>query len=568
MAIMNFNTMNQTYRQLMGNGLVYRIPPFQRDYSWTSDEWDDLWQDIIAMFELDGEPAHYMGYLVLQSSDNKIFDVIDGQQRLTTLSILILAALKSLKQLSDSGNEADRNNQREQQIRNSFIGYLDPITLVPQSKLVLNRHNDRFYQNHIVPLTRLPQRGLNASEHLLRKAFEWFSDKLGTLPKRNGEDIARFIENLVDKLFFTVITVTDELNAFKVFETLNARGVRLSATDLLKNYLFSVVSNENPHENEIKKLEDDWESIVSLLGSEDFPDFLRVYWNSRYKLVRKSELFKTVRKEIQNKGSVFQLVRNLENSASIYSALKTPTDRLWNDETRARLQQLQMFNVRQPMSLLLAAYEKFTGQDPLTFEKILRAISIISFRYNVICSKQTNEQERVYNDTAAEIMRGNLNNQRDILRNLRSIYINDDEFSTSFYNKELRTTNSRNKKLTRYILFEIEKQVSGNDYDFESDRISIEHVLPENPSEDWPDYQSEAIESLTYYLGNMTLLDADDNRNIGNCAYDKKSVIYASSVYKITQDIAREYTEWNKDKILARQRKLARLALGIWKLEF
>ncbi len=93
MATMNFNTANSTFRQLLANGLSYRVPPFQRDYSWTEDEWDDLWQDIQALFEVDGEPAHYMGYLVLQSSDSKRFDIIDGQQRLTTISAMVLAGL-------------------------------------------------------------------------------------------------------------------------------------------------------------------------------------------------------------------------------------------------------------------------------------------------------------------------------------------------------------------------------------------------------------------------------------------------------------------------------------------
>ena len=94
MAATNFNTRNDTYRKLLGNGLTYRVPRFQRDYSWGEDEWDDLWQDILGTVPTDGEPAHYMGYLVLQTTDDKQFDIIDGQQRLTTLSILVLAALR------------------------------------------------------------------------------------------------------------------------------------------------------------------------------------------------------------------------------------------------------------------------------------------------------------------------------------------------------------------------------------------------------------------------------------------------------------------------------------------
>lgn len=172
MSAVNFNTSNQTLRQLLGNGLTYKVPRFQRDYSWTQDEWEDLWQDMTETLRPGGEPAHYMGYLVLQSQDNRSFDVIDGQQRLTTLSLLALAVLKSLQELADAGIDTDDNRRRIDQLRQSFIGYLDPVTLVPRTKLSLNRNNDAYYRDYLVPLQQLPQRGRRASEHLLRKAFE------------------------------------------------------------------------------------------------------------------------------------------------------------------------------------------------------------------------------------------------------------------------------------------------------------------------------------------------------------------------------------------------------------
>ncbi|WP_081469326.1 DUF262 domain-containing protein [Runella slithyformis] len=92
-------TSNKTYRQLMGNGLRYEIPKFQRDYTWETEQWDDLWKDIKLLLS-DEESEHYMGYLVLQTSNNKNFHIIDGQQRLTTLSILILSTLKCLEELA------------------------------------------------------------------------------------------------------------------------------------------------------------------------------------------------------------------------------------------------------------------------------------------------------------------------------------------------------------------------------------------------------------------------------------------------------------------------------------
>ncbi|MGA1623882.1 MAG: DUF262 domain-containing protein, partial [Synechocystis sp.] len=327
MAPLNFNTTNATFRQLFGNGLTYQVPPFQRDYSWGEDEWDDLWQDSLALFAEDGEPAHYMGYLVLQSTDNKRFDIIDGQQRLTTISVMILAGLSYLKDLIQAGLDAENNRRRQEQLQNSYIGYLDPVSLIAQSKLRLNRHNDRFYQTYLVPLEKIPQRGLNASEHQLRQGFAWFKERLrntlGNQPT-SGQEFAALIDALVDKLFFTVTTVTDELNAFKVFETLNARGVRLSATDLLKNYLFSLISTADTHNAEISVLEERWEHIVGLLGSESFPEFLRVFWNSRNTLTRKSDLFKTIRRGVTNRENAFGLIRSLDHHAALYAALRDP----------------------------------------------------------------------------------------------------------------------------------------------------------------------------------------------------------------------------------------------------
>ena len=122
---MNFNTSNQTFRHLMGNGLSYHVPTFQRDYSWDTDEWDDLWQDITGLFGDAAEPAHYMGYLVLQSTDNKEFDIIDGQQRMTTLSLLMLAAVSHLTDLASLDDPADPQLLRAEQLRSSYIGYLN-----------------------------------------------------------------------------------------------------------------------------------------------------------------------------------------------------------------------------------------------------------------------------------------------------------------------------------------------------------------------------------------------------------------------------------------------------------
>lgn len=569
---MNFNTTNSTFRQLFGNGLNYKVPAFQRDYSWTDDEWDDLWQDIEGLYEEDGEPAHYMGYLVLQSSDNKAFDIIDGQQRITTISVLILAALSFLDDLVQNNFDAEKNAQRKEQLRNSYIGYIDPVSLVARSKLTLNRHNNKFYQNFLVPLEPLPQRGLNHSEHQLRKAFLWFKDRIKSrfgLNEESGAGLTQFIDQLVDKLFFTVINVTDELNAFKVFETLNARGVRLSATDLLKNYLFSLISNADIHEVELKSLEDHWERIVGLLGNESFPEFLRIFWNSRNRLVRKSDLFKTIRRNVKNREEAFQLIRDLGLCASIYAALRDPHDSLWNEIESKALSNIQMFNVRQPLAMLLTCHQAFFQESREVFTDILRSIAVVSFRYNVICSMQAHDQERVYNEIAWKLSDGTYSSKKDVIDNLRSVYPDDNQFKAAFSDKELRTTNSRNKKVVRYILFEIEKQKSNTDFNFESAKYNIEHILPEKPDlDDWAHIDESHMESMTYRLGNMTLLDAVTNRKIGNQGYEVKRNAYQESVFEITKSIAEHHDGWSVDAISLRQKQMAKIAASVWKIQF
>lgn len=567
MAATNFKTENNTFRKLIGNGLTYRIPRFQRDYSWSNDEWEDLWADILAILKADGEPSHYMGYLVLQSADDKSFDVIDGQQRLTTLSLIVLAVLKNIQRLIEADNQAGPNTQRLNQIRQTYVGYLDPVTLIARPKLTLNRNNNNYYQNHLVPLEYLPRRNLRASEHLLRKAFEWFDKRVADYLKAStgdeGKRLAQLIEDVSDRLFFTIITVTDELNAYKVFETLNARGVRLSATDLLKNYLFSALDRGGETDHELRNLEDRWEAIVGRLQSENFPDFLRVHWNSRHSFARQADLFKTIRNRVSDRESVFQLLRGMEEDLDTYLALSSPEASEWSQDDKHHASVLKTFRVRQPFPLLLAARRVFDAAD---FTGLLRATVVISLRYNVIGAYSTAEQERTYNSVAERIARGELRQLGPSLQAMRSIYVEDRVFRDNFAEKTIRTTDSRNNRVVRFILCALEKKLSGQEHAFISDAFNIEHVLPQNAPDGWGGFSGEEADSLVYRLGNMTLMQAGANRAAGTSAYSEKRVLYEQSTFAITRKLAHDNVEWTPERIAAWQNGMAAQATSIWRI--
>lgn len=552
------DTSSETMRQLLGNGLTYRVPKFQRDYSWDVEQWDDLWQDLDSLMT-GNESGHYMGYLVLQTSDQKNFDVIDGQQRMTTLSILVLAVMGTLRDLEIKNQDQDRNEKRRENFQNSYIGYINPVTLVPQNKLVLNRHNDDFYRTYLVPLVKLPQRGLKASEKQMRNCFQWLKDRISK-KYLTGEELARFIDTIVDKVFFTVIKVNDDLNAFRVFETLNARGVQLSASDLLKNYLFSIVDSEGSHQTEITELDSLWSRITDKLGDDKFPDFLRVYWNSKNKVTRQNDLFKAIRSQVKTKGQVFELVRDLMEKADIYIALQRPEDELWREKPviREHLSLLKLFNVRQPIPLLITTYVVL----PQQFERVLKYCTVISFRYNIIAGSNPNDQERAYNETALKI----LNTHTFDKTLLQDVYPNDDIFTVDFENKEMKR-NTRNNQIASYIFAKIEYHFHLVEIDWQSGIYSLEHILPENAGTGWEQFDEAAYERSVNRLGNLTLVEEKLNRNMGNVEFDVKRSILDQSNLGLNKAIAKNI-EWTEESISKRQRELARAAKTIWRLDF
>ena len=549
------DTSNWTFRRLLGNGLRYSIPKYQRDYSWDSEQWSDLWYDLMQM--LDEEDSHYMGYLVLQTNDNKNYQVIDGQQRITSISILLLAVIKYLKTIGKDDDEKQLNIKRADTIHSTYIGNLDVLTLTSENKIFLNRNNDDFYRNYLSALQEFPKRGLKNSDKLMKKAFEFFSSYIKTRYK-TAEDLVNFVETIVDNLFFTVIIVTDDLNAFKVFETLNARGVQLSSSDLLKNYIFSVADSDKLASAKIDSLDEKWAKIADILKETQIADFLRVYWNSTHKTVRKNLLYRTIREKIKTSQQAFDLLRDMQSQADVYMALKTPEDELWRQSPAVKedLQLLKLFNVLQPISLLLVAYAKLPESQ---FAKLLHKIVIISFRYNVICNKNPNEQEAAYNKIALSLASG-----KDLDLNLlkSSLYVQDAEFEQIFAYKEF-ANNSRNNKIAKYILGKIEHFESSADIDL--DHSTLEHILPDSPDLDIWNWEEHKVQQFHYRLGNMTLLECSRNESLGNADFKTKKNVYKTSTIPMTKKIAEsDIEEWTESEIDRRQQDFAKKAVGIW----
>lgn len=547
------------FGSLIRSGGKYIIPKFQRDYSWDEEQWDDLWQDIENMINEQGE--HYMGYLVLQTTKGKDCLIIDGQQRFTTITIIILAAIKAIQKLIDKGIEVDENRQRMQTLQNTYIGNVDPVSLEYDNILVLNRNNDAYFKEYIVKLGELRVRNTSYTEKLMRKCFEWYDCQM-TNKYQTGREYAELITKIVDNLYFTIIRVDDEMNAFRVFETLNARGVQLSSADLLKNYLFSLVDNSSQYPDRIATLEEKWSKLTQNIQAEKLPDFIRYYWNSKNKTVRTNELFKAIRGKIKTDTEVFALVNEMMEYSDIYMALRDANDELWqgNRDISDNIELLNLFNMKQPYSLLMSAYKKL---DISQFGRLLSDIIIVGFRYNIICGKNPNDIERVYNNIATHIY-AEINYNRE---QLKDIYVDDNEFITVFTHKAF-TPSTRNNRIVKYILGKYERFKGGTrDVSLSSETDTLEHILPQNPGLEWGDNNYD-FDSLIYRIGNICLLEKNFNRDLENRPYNEKCEVYLRSAFETTRSIPDEFQEWNRDTINQRQLQMANSAKGIWKIDF
>lgn len=547
---------------LLGNGLTYKVPVFQRDYSWKEDNWTDLWEDIKIL--LNTGKDHYMGAVVLQKVGEKEFLVIDGQQRFTTLSLLALATIKKIQDLINAGIEAENNTERVSELRRGFLGQKDPASLHYSSKLFLNENNDPFYQRNLLQLIP-PQneRTLIDSDRLLWQAFDFFYEKIGELfPNATGSDLATFLSKSIgDKTMFIKIEVEDELSAYTLFETLNYRGVDLTVTDLLKNFLFSLIT---PADLRIAK--DIWKKIATGIGIDRFPIFLRHFWISRKPLVRQEQLFKTIRAEIKSNQQVFDLLNALDHYSEIYLALQDPFHVYWqgNRERIKRIREMKLFGVKQQLPLLMVANEKLSDQE---FDRVLKVISIISFRYNVIGSRQANRMEELYNSVSQKVFNGISTTAQGVFNDLRELYLSDADFRNDFSTIQLYSY-GRSKKLARYILFELENNfMQGGDRDYELDPATIEHILPENAGADWDqDFPRIIQQNYIYRLGNYTLLEDHLNRDCEILQFDQKKFFYERSQYEMTKAII--YNDWNPGILDARQNDIARRATSIWRIPY
>ncbi|MBA4155687.1 MAG: DUF262 domain-containing protein [Chitinophaga sp.] len=545
--------------QLEGIGSVlkgkrFKVPAYQRSYAWEKEHVESLLNDINDAIK-NKEREYFLGSIVVTAGDNNRYDVVDGQQRLTTVS-LIIAAIKDIFK-----NEDDREVVLS--VKSDFLASTDRKTKEQEPKLVLNEVDNEVYQELIDDIDNIDDSKYRRQSHKrlieASKSCILFLEKIRQQSKDSEEELHEWLDYIETNLKIIVVVAPDDSNAFTIFETLNDRGLELAISDLLKNYLFHRSGEK------LEETKNRWQTMVSILESaSDDPlvvTYLRHFSMAKYGLIREKELFSVIKKKITSKKLALTYSNNLADGARVYSALINTDHEFWSSydyQVTEAVSALNLLGMIQIRPLLLAVLEKFDNKNvKIIFKKLVS----VAVRFQIVGGVGGGTLEKLYADTARSISEGKINLPVDVISAFKNLP-SDSEFRTAF-----SVATISKQKLARFYLRYLE---NGYETDSEkvpsldTDRVNLEHVLPSNPTSEWTaNFKPDELRAYQNRLGNLALMSSKMNSTIGNCSFSDKKELYRKSSFNLTKSISEEGV-WNKQAIENRQSIMADLAVKIW----
>lgn len=554
----------------------YKIPVMQRNYVWDKENLTEFISDIKDSMEEDSDQDYFIGSMVFSEDEPKLKMVIDGQQRMTTITLLIAAAMYHFK----SQGSYDFVDYYNRFLRTSY-----PTSngkFVHKYRLSHHERDNDFYKNLLDYDPTAKYKTYSTSQTNLLKAMERLIE---IIDPENGFPLSDFMVYLANKVYI-VSMVSGSINmAFRIFETLNDRGAKLQPEDLLKNMLLRNLNDDQYH-----LISKKWDDFVGKLTDEkgktivSTSTFLKHFLMSKGYLVQKKGIYNWFEK--QSKDSAKEKVQ--EYDLSTYSGVLVFVTELQDAATRyikaleGNLSQsitscLQL-GVKQTFVIVLATHklEEYLEQE------IFNKLETIMFSY-VISSSRFNELEKRFPNIAKELRlaKGKDDHYLKALNELQMLINEKREIALkSFENFKLKGSD---KKKVIYILSKLASAFDQADYS----NLTIEHIMPEEKSDAWSHINEDGPEykSIVSKIGNLTLLPKSDNSSLRNKSFDDKKLVYKNQPIfcrSIVKEIEtgtkntkhdkaiRKYNyspvkgNWNIAEINRRSEALTRLAEYIW----
>lgn len=547
-----------TFDTLLNGRVQYRVPLFQRQYAWQRAQREQLWSDIVDLYEERRGGAanaqHFMGSIVTapeQLGPNRpaTHTLIDGQQRMSTLSVL-LAALRDHLAETD-GASAERidglylRNQYPQEPSDEF------------KVLPTQRDRDEFAALiHAEPDTQTSEG--------LRQTYRFFRDRLRREEDADGEPLdAGLIEaTLLQGLGVVSITLGPNDNAYRVFESLNATGLRLRQVDLIRN-LFMMKLGVQTAEEAYTSL---WLPMQELLG-ENFEAFAHDYYVRGGTFLRADATYTHAKGRLDGvEGQqVVDALADMAWFAERWERIHRPS-REPDEELRGALLSMNRFGTDTPYPFLLNLFEardRHGKLDSAQMTEIVRMIESFLVR-RMFANVPTNQLNRLFirlwdqlgheGDTVAEV--------RAALSEPTRRWPDDQEFRESLVRYPLYTDSRGPQR--RLVLDRLEESY-GHHEAVALDELQIEHVIPQTLTDDWRatlgDGADETHARLLHTLGNLTLTGY--NPDISNAPWPDKQAFYAASNVSMTRELA-DLDTFDEQTLVTRAESLADRALELW----
>lgn len=527
----------------------YIVPVFQRYYSWELKNWEQLWEDIVDTFKAtqkNKQVTHFMGSLVfipLKSLPNLLptFQIIDGQQRMMTITLL-LCALRNV--VRNFGFEEFAREINDTYLIHPYKNGLERYRVFP-------RHQDK--EDFQIAITGEDEPGNRVGE-----ALSFFTSRMIAHPYLVSEsNLREFLQVIVSKLEFVHITLDNE-NPYQIFKSLNSTGVDLSEGDLIRNYVFMSLTPEKQEEFDERywkllelKFCDEKGNLDNNLISTFFRDFLMR--NGDY--VRQTETYQSFEKKYPaSKLNADQLVSELHRSADFYNIIrgKNPHKNGKVQEALVKLRELDS-STTYPLVLKLMLLE--LSEDEL--EKAINWLSSFILR-RFICQETSRAYGSWFVAACAEVKEKPV---QDLIRFLiakgfpRNARFKEQLLSFSLYGR----------RYTKSILTRIEHSL-GHKEPVDLETAQVEHVMPQTLNVNWVNElgpnANTVHERLLNTIGNLTLTGY--NPHLSNKPFSEKKETYAESNITITKEITK-YDHWNETSILHRAKTLIELVVNIWK---
>lgn len=555
--------------QLLTRYKPLSVPIFQRPYSWEPEQWSQLWDDLYSHLDND----YLIGGIVLCGDDTGGELIIDGQQRLATLTILAATCRDIAFEMEDRVLSETVVKFHDDLIAHKELGERDSTPFLSLGEADREWFRERIqespdYAKYLPPGPRIALR-IPSSNRSLWKCYLFFRKQLSELlqgrPKKESLALlAKFYRLLHKHLWFVVTRVPDDTTAYTLFEVLNDRGLDLTIADLLKN----VVLSEGQRHKRFDHAKKRWALIADQLDYPHISSYLRYSWMSANgRKITDNELFATLKSELTgaDRDDFTELLDRWSGEADEYAEIAGISDATPGDVTLAReLDLLHGYGFRTVYTLLLAIWAVTSDADTETRAKATRLIRVFMMRYSIFAGQVTNVLEGSLAALARDIRTSGKCDLRQLAKKLAKIAPRDDVTWGGFVALEPRPA------VARLLLTEIEDHLAGDEKKVRSPRdVHVEHIFPQSADERWIESFRADGEESTFRdrLGNLTLLSGKKNRSISNKAYSEKVKLYQTSQLLITKELPTRWPSWTAVSVDERQHRLLEVAREIWAIE-